>query len=124
MEKNVIDRRIAVLEEEGIIFKTNAHVGENIDANQLKDDFDAVVLCGGATVRRSIPIPGADLKGVTQAMDFLKLNNQYVDGLVDFKDVISAKEKTLLLLVVEIQEVIVLERLIVMVQHLLLILKF
>lgn len=98
MEKNVIDRRVAVLEEEGIIFKTNAHVGKNIDANQLKDDFDAVVLCGGATVRRSIPIPGADLKGVTQAMDFLKLNNQYVDGLVDFKDVISAKGKDIIVI--------------------------
>ncbi|QXP60573.1 glutamate synthase subunit beta [Olleya sp. HaHaR_3_96] len=98
MEKTVIDRRIAVLEEEGVIFKTNAHVGKNIDANQLKDDFDAVVLCGGATVRRSIPIPGADLKGVTQAMDFLKLNNQYVDGLVDFKDVISAKGKDIIVI--------------------------
>ena len=98
MEKTVIDRRVAVLEEEGIVFKTNAHVGKNIDANQLKDDFDAVVLCGGATVRRSIPIPGSDLKGVTQAMDFLKLNNQYVDGLVDFKDVISAKGKDIIVI--------------------------
>ncbi len=98
MEKHVIDRRVAVLEEEGITFKTNAHVGSNVDANQLKDDFDAVVLCGGATVRRSIPIPGADLKGVTQAMDFLKLNNQYVDGLVDFKDIISAKGKDVIVI--------------------------
>lgn len=98
MEKNVIDRRVAVLEEEGIIFKTNAHVGENVDANKLKDEFDAVVLCGGATVRRSIPIPGADLKGVTQAMDFLKLNNQYVDGLVDFKDIISAEGKDVIVI--------------------------
>ena len=98
MEKNVIDRRVAVLEEEGIIFKTNANVGVNVDANKLKDDFDAVVLCGGATVRRNIPIPGADLKGVTQAMDFLKLNNQYVDGLVDFKDIISAKGKDVIVI--------------------------
>ena len=98
MEKHVIDRRVAVLEEEGITFKTNAHVGVNVDANKLKDDFDAVVLCGGATVRRSIPIPGADLKGVTQAMDFLKLNNQYVDGLVDFKDIISAKGKDVIVI--------------------------
>jgi len=98
MEKTVIDRRVAVLEEEGITFKTNAHVGVNIDANQLKDDFDAVVLCGGATVRRNIPIPGVDLKGVTQAMDFLKLNNQYVDGLVDFKDIISAEGKDVIVI--------------------------
>ncbi|RAJ17801.1 glutamate synthase subunit beta [Olleya aquimaris] len=98
MEKHVIDRRIKVLEDEGIVFKTNAHVGENVDANKLKADFDAVVLCGGATVRRHIPIPGADLKGVTQAMDFLKLNNQYVDGLVDFKDVISAEGKNVIVI--------------------------
>ncbi|MEO1033405.1 MAG: glutamate synthase subunit beta [Bacteroidota bacterium] len=93
MEKHVIDRRLKVLEEEGITFKTNAHVGVNVDANQLKADFDAIVLCGGATVRRSIPIPGSELKGVTQAMDFLKLNNQYVDSLVDFEAIISAKDK-------------------------------
>jgi glutamate synthase (NADPH/NADH) small chain len=98
MEKHIIDRRIKVLEDEGIIFKTNAHVGTNIEAKLIKETFDAVVLCGGATVRRSIPIPGADLKGVTQAMDFLKLNNQYVDGLVDFKDVISAKGKNVIVI--------------------------
>jgi len=98
MEKNVIDRRVKVLEEEGILFKTNAHVGDNVDASQLKADFDAVVLCGGATVKRSIPIPGSDLKGVTQAMDFLKLNNQYVDGLVDFKEIISAENKNVIVI--------------------------
>jgi glutamate synthase (NADPH/NADH) small chain len=93
MEKHVIDRRVKVLEEEGITFKTNAHVGKNVDANKIKNDFDVIVLCGGATVRRNIPIPGAELKGVTQAMDFLKLNNQYVDGLVEFKDIVSAQGK-------------------------------
>jgi len=98
MEKNVIDRRIKVLEEEGIIFKTNSHVGVNVEANVIKEAFDAVVLCGGATVRRSIPIPGADLKGVTQSMDFLKLNNQYVDGLLDFKDIISAENKNVIVI--------------------------
>ena len=98
MEKNIIDRRVVVLEEEGITFKTNAHVGKNIDAKQLKEEFDAVILCGGATVRRNIPIPGADLKGVTQAMDFLKLNNQYVDGLVDFTTIISAKGKDVIVI--------------------------
>lgn len=98
MEKHVIDRRLKVLEEEGIVFKTNAHVGENVDANRLKDEYDAIVLCGGATVRRSIPIPGSDLKGVTQAMDFLKLNNQYVDGLTDFESIISAEGKDVIVI--------------------------
>ena len=98
MEKNVIDRRINVLVEEGIIFKTNVHVGKTIDANELKSEFDAIVLCGGATVKRNIPIPGADLKGVHQAMEFLKLNNQYVDGLSDFKDILSAKDKKVIVI--------------------------
>ncbi|MCA0151995.1 glutamate synthase subunit beta [Winogradskyella vincentii] len=98
MEKFVIDRRLKVLEEEGIVFKTNAHVGENIKADKLKEEFDAIVLCGGATVRRSIPIPGADLNGVVQAMDFLKKNNEFVDGLRDFDDVISAKDKNVIVI--------------------------
>ncbi|MBO6879370.1 glutamate synthase subunit beta [Winogradskyella sp.] len=98
MEKHIIDRRLKVLEEEGISFKTNAHVGGNIDANRLKDEFDSIVLCGGATVRRQIPIPGADLKGVVQAMDFLKQNNEYVDGLKDFEDIISAKDKNVIVI--------------------------
>ncbi|MCI2230371.1 glutamate synthase subunit beta [Polaribacter sp. MSW13] len=98
LEKNIIDRRIKVLEEEGIVFKMNAHVGKNIDALKIKKEFDAIVLCGGATQKRKIPIPGADLKGVTQAMDFLKLNNQQVDGLIDFKDIISAKNKNVIVI--------------------------
>lgn len=98
MEKHIIDRRINILKKEGIVFKTNAHIGKNIDTKQLKTDFDAIVLCGGATVRRNIPIPGSDLKGVVQAMDFLKLNNKYVDKLVDFKNIISAKNKDVIVI--------------------------
>lgn len=98
MEKHVIDRRLKVLEEEGIVFKTNAYVGENVKADKLKEEFDAIILCGGATVRRSIPIPGADLNGVVQAMDFLKKNNEFVDGLRDFEDVISAKDKNVIVI--------------------------
>jgi glutamate synthase (NADPH/NADH) small chain len=93
MEKKVIDRRITILEEEGITFKTNAHVGDNVDAKKLKKEFDAIVLCGGATVRRPIPVKGAELKGVYQAMDFLKQSNQRVDGKSDFDEVISANDK-------------------------------
>ncbi|MEC7783296.1 MAG: glutamate synthase subunit beta [Bacteroidota bacterium] len=81
MEKHVIDRRLAILEEEGIIFKCGVHVGKDIKADALKNDFDAVVLSTGATVRRNLPIPGSDLKGIYQAMDFLPQNNRRVDGL-------------------------------------------
>ncbi len=78
MEKNVIDRRVKILVKEGIIIKTGIEVGKNYPAEKLKE-FDAVLLSGGATVRRPLPIPGSDLKGVVQAMDFLKLQNQVVD---------------------------------------------
>ena len=93
LEKHIIDRRIAVLEEEGIVFINNAHVGKNISIETLKGDFDAIVLCGGATIRRPIPIKGAHLKGVHQAMDFLKQNNQCVDGITNFEEVLTAKDK-------------------------------
>jgi glutamate synthase (NADPH/NADH) small chain len=98
MEKHIIDRRVSILEEEGIKFETNAHVGENISVETIKADFDSVLLCGGATVRRNIPIKGNHLKGIHQAMDFLKLNNQYVDGLVEFEDVISAGDKKVIVI--------------------------
>jgi len=98
MEKHIIDRRVKVLEDEGIIFKTNAHVGKNEDALEIKKEFDAIVLCGGATVRRPIPVKGAELKGVYQAMDFLKQNNQRVDGKTDFEEVISAKGKNVIVI--------------------------
>ena len=85
--KHIIDRRLNILEKEGIIFKTGAHVGVNIDASTLKEKHDAIIICGGASVKRSIPIPGSDLNGVVQAMDFLKRNNEFVDGLKTFDDI-------------------------------------
>ncbi len=98
MEKHIIDRRIAILKEEGIEFKINAHVGENISVETIKADFEAVLLSGGATVRRGIPIKGNHLKGIHQAMDFLKLNNQYVDSLIEFEQAISAKNKKVIVI--------------------------
>jgi glutamate synthase (NADPH/NADH) small chain len=70
LEKGIIDRRIAILEAEGVSFEVNINVGVNYDVEKLKD-FDAVVLCGGATESRSLPTPGIDADGVIQAMDFL-----------------------------------------------------
>ena len=93
MEKNVIDRRLKVLKEEGFQFKTGVHVGVDIKADELKSDFDAVVLCGGATIRRELPIEGSDLNGVVQAMDFLPQNNRRVDGFTNFEKEILATDK-------------------------------
>ncbi|RMA57240.1 glutamate synthase subunit beta [Ulvibacter antarcticus] len=98
LEKSIIDRRLEVLVKEGINFETNAHIGVNTSVETLKADFDAILLCVGATERRSIPIKGAHLKGVHQAMDFLKLNNEFVDGLVEFDKVLSAKNKNVIVI--------------------------
>ena len=92
MEKWVIDRRLKVLEEEGITFKTNTNVGVDFSIEELKK-FDSIVLCGGATQRRPLPISGADAKGVVQAMDFLKRNNEVVDGLAEPTEELNAKDK-------------------------------
>ena len=67
-------------------------LGKNYEAKQL-EEFDAVVLCGGATQRRPLPIDGADAKGVVQAMEFLAHNNRVVDGLAKPKEELSAKDK-------------------------------
>lgn len=80
LEKSIIDRRLDILDEEGITFTCNVEVGKDISAKELKEQYDAIVLCGGATVRRKLPIEGADLQGVEQAMDFLSQNNRKVDG--------------------------------------------
>jgi len=93
MEKHIIDRRLGVLEEEGIIFKTGVHVGVDVKADELMKEFDAIVLCGGATVRRNLPIEGTELKGVVQAMDFLAQNNRRVDGLPFEGEEIKATDK-------------------------------
>ncbi|MEL6919150.1 MAG: glutamate synthase subunit beta, partial [Bacteroidota bacterium] len=98
MEKQVIDRRLTVLEEEGIIFKTGVNVGKDIKADELKNDFDALILCGGATIRRPLPIEGAHLKGVEQAMDFLAQNNRRVDGIKDLGEEIKATGKNVIVI--------------------------
>ncbi len=80
LEKNVVDRRINLMKEEGIEFKCNANVGVNIGMNDLLRDYNAVVLAGGSTVPRDLQIPGRELNGVHFAMHFLKQQNKLVAG--------------------------------------------
>ncbi|MET7028468.1 glutamate synthase subunit beta [Sediminicola luteus] len=98
MEKHVIDRRLEVLEAEGIVFKTGINVGVDVTADELKNEFDALVLSGGATIRRGLPTKGSDLKGVVQAMDFLKQNNKRVDGVKDLGEEIKATGKDVIVI--------------------------
>ena len=98
MEKNIIDRRIEILEAEGIIFKCNAEVGKTISAETIESEFDAIVLCTGASIKRELPIPGADLNGVVQAMDFLPHNNKAVDGQHQREDKYLAKDRNVIVI--------------------------
>lgn len=78
LEKWVVERRIALMQEEGVTFKCNANVGVNVSINDLLRESQAVVLAGGSTIPRNLAIPGRDLKGVHYAMEFLKQQNKRV----------------------------------------------
>ncbi|UAY54875.1 glutamate synthase subunit beta [Arachidicoccus terrestris] len=80
LEKNIIDRRVAVLEQEGVAFKFNANVGVNVKLNDILREYNAVVLAGGSTVPRDLPVHGRTLKGIYYAMEFLKQQNKRVAG--------------------------------------------
>lgn len=86
LEKSVIDRKVRIMEEEGIHFVTNANVGQNVDAKKLLKEFDRVVLCCGASNPRDINVPGRDAKGIYFAVDFLTgvtkslLDSNFTDG--------------------------------------------
>lgn len=96
MEKGIIDRRIKILEAEGIVFKTNVNVGVTYDVKDLKA-FDAIVLCGGATESRSLPTPGIDAKGVVQAMDFLTQQTKVLFGK-EVEDQVMATDKNVIVI--------------------------
>ena len=96
MEKGIIDRRIAILEAEGIIFKTNINVGVNYDVKDLKS-FDSIVLCGGSTEKRSLPTKGIEAEGVVQAMDFLTQQTKALFGK-EVKDQIMATDKDVIVI--------------------------
>jgi glutamate synthase (NADPH/NADH) small chain len=98
LEKHVIDRRLRLMEQEGIVFRTNAHVGVNISAKHLQDEFDAIVMCGGASAPRDLPIPGRNLKGVHFAMDFLSQQNKRVAGDKLAIEEIMATDKNVLVI--------------------------
>lgn len=76
LEKWVIDRRVTLLEEEGVVFKCNANVGVDVSINDLLREMQAIVLAGGSTIPRNLDIPGRELKGIYFAMDFLKQQNK------------------------------------------------
>jgi glutamate synthase (NADPH/NADH) small chain len=97
MEKHIIDRRMAQMQAEGVTFRPNSHIGQDIPVQYLLDQYDAVVLAGGSEKPRDLPIPGRELNGVHFAMEFLPLQNKRNAGDV-IENGISAKDKHVLVI--------------------------
>ena len=94
MEKRVLDRRLEQMRSEGVEFRVSVNVGIDVTVADLKRDFAAVLLTGGATLARDLPVPGRELQGIYQAMEFLTLQNRRCEGdQIPDVDFISTKDK-------------------------------
>ena len=98
IEKWVVDRRISIMEEEGIDFRTNCHVGEDPTTEELKAEYEAVVLAVGALQGRDLDVPGRELGGIHLAMDYLAQQNRRVAGLPIHGEEITARGKNVVIL--------------------------
>ncbi|GIW17371.1 MAG: dihydropyrimidine dehydrogenase subunit A [Tepidiforma sp.] len=99
MEKRFLDRRLAQMEAEGVVFRAGVNVGKDIDARELLEEFDAICLAGGATQPRDLQVPGRELKGVYFAMQYLPMQNRRNAGdEIPEDEFISAKDKRVIIL--------------------------
>lgn len=98
MEKKQLDRRLEQMQAEGVIFKTDSHAGQNLSVEELQNDFDAIVLSGGACNARDLPAAGRELKGIHQAMEFLPIQNKLCEGDDAENNFISAKDKHVIII--------------------------
>ena len=99
LDKEVVKRRIKLMQDEGIIFKTGVHIGVDKPAKELKDEYDSVVLCGGSQKPRDLPLEGRELDGVHFAMEFLPQQNKRNEGDTISNDIsIMAKDKNVLII--------------------------
>lgn len=98
LEKWVIDRRIELMKQEGVVFRCNANVGVNVAVNDILREFQAVVLAGGSTIPRDLKVPGRDLDGVHFAMDFLTQQNRRLADEIIIGDEILASGKNVVVI--------------------------
>jgi len=98
LEKHVLDRRIGLMEAEGVRFETGVVIGEDISARYLRGTFDVILLAMGAGEPRDLPVPGRELPGVHFAMDFLTRSNQLQAGEIDESRIISAHGKNVVVI--------------------------
>ena len=99
LDKKIVERRVELLVQEGIEFRSHTEVGQNYPAQKLREEFDATVLCCGATNARNIPIEGRQLRGIHFAMEFLYLNTRsLLDSRLQDGHYISAKDKDVIVI--------------------------
>jgi glutamate synthase (NADPH) small chain len=98
LEKWVVERRIKLMEEEGIAFHCNANVGVDVSINDILREYHAIVLAGGSTIPRDLNIPGRELKGIHFAMDFLKQQNKRISGKDIMEENILATDKNVIVI--------------------------
>jgi glutamate synthase (NADPH/NADH) small chain len=99
LEKRVLDRRLDLLSAEGVVFRAGIHAGEDVRADDLRRDYDAIVLAGGAACPRDLPVPGRELEGIHFAMDFLSQQNRRCQGdTVDDSQAITAIGKHVIII--------------------------
>ena len=99
LEKRFLTRRLSLLEQEGLTFRTGVNVGVDVTAAQLRSEFDAIVLAGGAGLPRDLPVPGRELTGVHFAMEYLTLSNRRIEGdQIPDEQFISARGKRVVII--------------------------
>jgi glutamate synthase (NADPH/NADH) small chain len=99
MEKRFLERRLAIMREEGVEFRTGANIGGNVPVDELQRQFDAIVLAGGACAPRDLPIPGRELSGIHFAMDYLTQQNMRCEGdQIPADQLISAESRRVVII--------------------------
>ena len=98
LEKRCLDRRLTQMRAEGVNFITDVNIGEDLSARYLQKIYDIILIATGATQARDLDVPGRNLQGIYFAMDYLTQSNMYVDGQLNEEDIISARDKTVLVI--------------------------
>jgi glutamate synthase (NADPH/NADH) small chain len=99
LEKRWIDRRLAIMSDEGVTFRTGCNIGVNVPVDELRRDFDAIVLAGGSTIPRDLRVPGRELTGIYFAMEYLTQQNRRCQGdAVDDDQFVGARDKQVVII--------------------------
>ena len=98
LPKWVIDRRIELMQQEGVEFKTNVNIGKDISANYMKDNFDCILLCMGSGTPRELSVEGNTLEGVYYALEYLTQSTKYLSNNINEYEMINVKDKNVLVI--------------------------